>query len=185
MTKCVITEYILSQLDENQCECSVGISDRDVSKDTWLNYKLEVSFVCVDYGENHKFRVGSLMPHGLCLSVSRQEKKRLSWSCRRAALLRTLGPSVADCVYNLPQLAFSRVSLFPVPCYSCNNAVITKSFNNQGGERARIISRLLRFICFAKAALPLCEWDEYSRESKYLFLIVPIFFSYIIWQPLF
>lgn len=78
MTKCVITEYILSQLDENQCECSTGISDRDVGKDTWLNYKLEVSFVCVDYGENHKFRVGSLMPNGLCLSACLRAGKRRS-----------------------------------------------------------------------------------------------------------
>lgn len=71
MIKCVITEYILSQLDENQCECSAGISDRDVGKDIWLNYKLEVSFVCVGYEENRKFRVGLLMPDGLCLFASR------------------------------------------------------------------------------------------------------------------
>lgn len=58
MIKCVITEYILSHLDENQWECSTGISDTDVSKDIWLNYKLEVSFTCVDHEENHKFEVG-------------------------------------------------------------------------------------------------------------------------------
>lgn len=109
MIKCVITEYILSQLDENQWECSAGISDTDVSKDIWLNYKLEVSFTCVDYEENHKFKVGLLMQNGLCLWAG----NRISvLKLCKSYLLKAVGPSMADCVHNLTQATFSRILLF-------------------------------------------------------------------------
>ncbi|KAI6063981.1 Phosphatidylinositol 3-kinase regulatory subunit gamma [Aix galericulata] len=65
MTKCVITESILSQLDENQCECSAGISDRDVGKGTWLNYKLE--------GSDPRGSVSVALSGAVSLSMSEQK----------------------------------------------------------------------------------------------------------------
>lgn len=49
-------------------KCSTGISDTDVSRDIWLNYKLEVSFICVYYEETHKFE-GGLLVQNWVLSI--------------------------------------------------------------------------------------------------------------------